>query len=412
MAFNMKYTIESRFLPNRTKRRSGIKMPRIGFIVAHDTGNLGSTAANNVNYYKNSANDIEASAHLFSDDKDILECIPALTGTPEKAWHVLYNRTEDNIMYGDDANDIAIGVEFCFGGNINFDKSYDRYVWLLAYLCHHFGLDPAKHITGHEFLDPGRKTDPTNGLKHGGKTFTALIKDVVVMYKTSGGKKVSGTAVKAVADKEVAEIPSADIYRKVTITTASLNVRNGANVTSPIVGTVKKGNSLWVDKLENGMYRLANGKWISANAEYSTFKSYALGTIKVKANSLNIRDKDSLLQSKVTGELKKGKTAKVYSKRNNMYHLGKGKWISAGEKYLEITPVKKANNNTFFSIGTIVILAEELTIRKGPSFNTADVGTLKKGAKKKVYEIKSGLYRIGSNKWVSAGEKYVKFTKK
>ncbi len=50
--------------------------PGVRFIVAHDTGNPGSTAANNVSYYERSRNDQSASAHIFVDDKEILECIP------------------------------------------------------------------------------------------------------------------------------------------------------------------------------------------------------------------------------------------------------------------------------------------------------------------------------------------------
>ena len=51
--------------------------PGVRFIVAHDTGNPGSTAAANVKYYERSRNEMSASAHIFVDDKEIVECIPA-----------------------------------------------------------------------------------------------------------------------------------------------------------------------------------------------------------------------------------------------------------------------------------------------------------------------------------------------
>ena len=71
--------------------------PFVKFIVAHDTGNPGSTAQNNVSYYEKTNNETEASAHIFIDDKEIIECIPALTSNkPEKAWHVRYNQSQDN----------------------------------------------------------------------------------------------------------------------------------------------------------------------------------------------------------------------------------------------------------------------------------------------------------------------------
>jgi N-acetylmuramoyl-L-alanine amidase len=162
----MKYAIEKKYLTPNSKRRSGIKMPRVHFIVAHDTGNPSSTAVANVNYYEKSRNNISASAHTFIDDKQIIECIPATTGSPEKAWHVLYDKPLDNKLFGDDANDVAIGVELCYGGKVNNNEAYSKYVWYIAYLCYKFNLNPRKNIIGHNELDPERKTDPfKNSLK-------------------------------------------------------------------------------------------------------------------------------------------------------------------------------------------------------------------------------------------------------
>ena len=171
-------------------RRRGIPLSApVRFLVAHDTGNPGSTAAGNVRYYNSTyLTPTPASAHLFVDDRQIVECVPALTGPPEKAWHVLYSRREDNILYGCNANDAAIGVEYCYGGAINADEAYRRYVWLLAYLCVHFGLDPRRDITGHCFLDPGRKTDPVSGLLHSRRSYPQLLADVLATFQSIGGQ--------------------------------------------------------------------------------------------------------------------------------------------------------------------------------------------------------------------------------
>lgn len=183
LTFKMKYAIEKQYLTPNTKRRSGIEMEHVGFIVAHDTGNDGSTARGNVDYYENSRNEKSASAHTFIDDTHIIECIPATTGKPEKAWHVLYDKPLDNKLFGDDANDIAIGVELCYGGKINNKEAYKRYVWYMAYLCYKFQLNPRKHIVGHCDLDPERKLDPTkNAFKKIGITWAQFINDVVAEY--------------------------------------------------------------------------------------------------------------------------------------------------------------------------------------------------------------------------------------
>lgn len=186
MAFLMKYEVKQKLLTKKTKRRSGILMPSVKFIVSHDTGNDGSTALGNVSYYERSNNEKEASAHTFIDDKDIIECIPLTTGQPEKAWHVLYNLTEDNRLYGGNANDIAAGVELCYSyqkGSINNKESYKRYVWYHAYLCFKYNIDPKSNICGHNELDPSRKTDPfKNALKIMNISKSQFIEDIVNEY--------------------------------------------------------------------------------------------------------------------------------------------------------------------------------------------------------------------------------------
>ena len=185
MAFNTKkFPIDKDYI-KKGNARSGRLITKVGFIVAHDTGDSGATAQNEHDYFNNQQP--SASAHTFIDDKVIKEIIPV--DKPEKAWHVLYQKPTDNKMFGDDANDIAIGVELCFGGKIDFSKAYEKYVWYLAYLCHKFGLKPDKHIVSHKILDPERKIDPDNALNRYGKTYKGLLADVLKEYN-SGSQPV------------------------------------------------------------------------------------------------------------------------------------------------------------------------------------------------------------------------------
>lgn len=267
MTFAQKYQIASRYLPAHSARRSGIPMsPGVRFIVAHDTGNPNSTASGNVRYYTNTANREKASAHLFVDDKEIIECIPALTGNPEKAWHVLYNLPTDNQIFGHNANDAAIGIEYCYGTNIDADEAYRKYIWLIAYACHQFDLDPARSVIGHFMLDPHRKTDPVTGLAHSRRTYEQLLRDVVAEYNECTGKS------QPVTQQQWAEIAQTG---KVTVTTR-LNIRKCApstradvyQVIAPgtrlnYVATVSNGesingNSLWY-RDENGNYFWSGG---------------------------------------------------------------------------------------------------------------------------------------------------------
>lgn len=179
--------IREQLIPSGTKRRSGKKMDKVVFIVLHDTGNPNSTALNNVVYYTNSRNEIEASAHIFVDDKEAIMCIPCLTN-PEKAWHVLYSKPYDNQIYGYDANDCAIGVELCYFPNDKTRslKAYQNYVEVVAYLMNYHKI--GVKCSGHEQLDPKRKTDPSNALRYIGKTYNDLIDDIKVAYDKLQGK--------------------------------------------------------------------------------------------------------------------------------------------------------------------------------------------------------------------------------
>jgi peptidoglycan hydrolase-like protein with peptidoglycan-binding domain len=159
----LKYPITQQYISDKWNQRpGGSRIPR--YAVAHDTGNPGSTARQNFAYFN--SRQLSASAHVFIDDKEILVMIP-LT---EKAYHVRSNVS--------DANDWAIGVELCYGGEINFREAYKRYVWFLAYLCQLYNWKPTLQIKGHYQLDPERRKDPVSALAPNGETWESFLADV------------------------------------------------------------------------------------------------------------------------------------------------------------------------------------------------------------------------------------------
>lgn len=182
MSFKMKYQITSKFITPKTDRRPGVPIQKVRFITDHDTGNPGATAMNHYDFYMNNLNGDKSSAQIFVDDKVILEVIPAFKN-PEKAYQVMRSKTKDNELFGYDAIDVSIGVEWCYGGKIDSKESYKKYVWTLAYLCYLYGLDPYKHNIGHFLLDPKRRSDPVSGLKTIGKTYEQFKQDIVNEYK-------------------------------------------------------------------------------------------------------------------------------------------------------------------------------------------------------------------------------------
>lgn len=195
--------IKTSLLPVSSKRRSGrlLLNNKVVFLVAHDTGNPNSSAMANVRYYRNTADVESPSAHIFVDDDEILECIPSITFPAdkiEKAWHVLYTVPVDDKLFGTDANDSAIGVEYCYGPGINSESAYSHYVWVLAYLCKQHGLNPEHDIVSHRILDPSQKRDPDQGLAASGRSYAQLLIDVKTEWLVLTGKAGAEPTVKPV----------------------------------------------------------------------------------------------------------------------------------------------------------------------------------------------------------------------
>jgi len=169
--------IKEQFLPVPSLRRSGEKLDPVQFIVAHDTGGIDGTAANNVNWYTKTAQTEESHAgvHFFVDDQEVIACIPE----DEKAFSVRYNAGIAPNVAPHFMNDCAISIELCyFMDTSRTQKSYDNYTELMAELCKKYSLDPHTALVAHSHLDPSRRTDPENAFSTIGKDWEQFLVDV------------------------------------------------------------------------------------------------------------------------------------------------------------------------------------------------------------------------------------------
>jgi N-acetylmuramoyl-L-alanine amidase len=241
------------------KARPGTPLQGPLFGVAHDIGNGASTADQNRAYFNN--HQPPASAHVFIDDKKILIIIPL----NEKAYHVQYQKPMDNLLFGDDANDAAIGVELCWGGKINFQEAYKRYVWFWAWLCKKYNWNPHKHIVSHKTLDPQRRTDPDNALNKHGITFIQFLEDVKKEMNSEVIANVSPVVKEAVKKKNYLEKGDRgesvkDLQRKFNAIGFNLDVDGiFGDKTDAVVRHFQKQTNLKVDGLagEQTMAKLA-----------------------------------------------------------------------------------------------------------------------------------------------------------
>ncbi len=233
-----------------SRRRPGRPITKVEFIVAHDTGNPGASARAHARWYRNDPNppaNRVSSAHLFVDDLNIVETVPALTEAPEQALHVLYSVTTDNALFGFDANRAAIGVEYCYGGNIAADAAYDRFVFVLARLCKVFSLDPATRITGHHVLDPVRKTDPVGGLAASGRTYDGLLTDVAARFAAVGGNPaaIGSQAVRVGAARATVNLNRRREPTGAAVRTGGFRPGDGVTVAEVVPGQRVMGNDRW-----------------------------------------------------------------------------------------------------------------------------------------------------------------------
>jgi hypothetical protein len=251
MTFTVRYSVTDVLAPISRRRPGRPITPRVAFLVAHDTGNPGATAAAHARWYRNDPNPPKhvSSAHLFVDDVNIVQTVPALD-RPEQALHVLYNRPTDNTLFGFDANRAAIGVEYCYGGGIDADEAYARFVWVLAYLCHRHQLDPSRTITGHHVLDPGRKTDPVVGLGRSGRSYEQLLRDVVDEFVNCGGG-LTAVVAPAAAGR--------------LITTVHLNERSGPARRHRSLAKLSPGTPVTCTGTVQGEAVFGNGTWCATD---------------------------------------------------------------------------------------------------------------------------------------------------
>ena len=127
-------------------------------------------------------------------------------------------------------------------------------------------------------------------------------------------------------------------------------------------------------------------------------------TVKIKVDSLNIRQSASF-DSKVVGTVKKGEVYTIVQVKNGLGLLKSGAgWISMGTAYVEKVATVAAAPKTF----KVRIKCAALNIRKSADFNSAVVGTVKKGEVYTITEEKNGLGHLKSGAgWISMGSSYV-----
>lgn len=94
-------------------------------------------------------------------------------------------------------------------------------------------------------------------------TLSVTIKEYVVDKTPVKKATVSSVTKKVTNPKSIGTM---------TVTAKSIHIRSGPSTSNKVLGYAMNGQKLEVQSVSNGWYSLGNGKYISANSKYSTFK--------------------------------------------------------------------------------------------------------------------------------------------
>ena len=146
--------VEKNLLTLNKFSRPGRKIDSVCGIVIHWTGNAGSSAIQNRNYFESLKKQAEprkyASAHYIVDlDGSVIQCVPE----NEVAYHAGSVFYSDGIeeRLGGYPNAHTIGIELCHpdSSGVFTKETYDSAVELTALLLKKYALNPQKDIYRH-----------------------------------------------------------------------------------------------------------------------------------------------------------------------------------------------------------------------------------------------------------------------
>lgn len=287
---------EDKFININKYARSGKKITKVKKIVIHWTANYGGTAENHFTYFSKSmiASNMKlpekkrryASAHFFVDKNEAL-CILPLN---EIGYHANDGKVRKLEELKPNANYLSIGIEMCVEKDGTFHKNtISRTEDIAVELCKKYKLNPLKDIVRH--YDITGKSCPAPWISNG-KLFTEFKSRVNTKYN---GISKSSTKVE---DNKVL------IDGVVEVLVDDLNLRSNSNTKAPIIRTLNKGSKWKAYKIENGFYNLGGNQWVSASERFVKFTPNNIGTIKITVDSLNIRSGSSLSSPIVSVALK------------------------------------------------------------------------------------------------------------
>lgn len=210
---------------------------RIKYIVIHYTANNGDSAWGNTNYFKSTYRG--ASAHYFVDEGDtIWRCV----SDKNISWHCGggLQGSGGHSYYKICTNSNSIGIEMCsriLNGKYYFkDRTIENCASLVKYLMNRYNV-PISNVIRH--YDVTGKICPE-----------PFVRDINVW--NSFKARIGGASVATLKP---------GVYKVVNCT--SLNIRSTNSTSGFIIGSLKPGDQITINEINNGWGKLDSNGWVS-----------------------------------------------------------------------------------------------------------------------------------------------------
>lgn len=271
----------------------GRALASIGYVTLHNTG-LVDVKANNFHRSLKTQNSLsngrQASWTFTVDDIEIYQETKANWET----WHAGNSTGNKN----------SISIEMCMWSDKEKQrKTYENAAALTAKLLKHYGLGLDKVVQHNKWSGKNCPQYLRAG-KHG-FNWNWFMDRVKAHYN---GTASNTTSTNSTTNSSVEK----RIVGTVEVLSDTLNVRKDADFNSSVVSTLKKGQKVNIMAIKNGLYKIQEGQWISANSKYVKFTEVKTDVYEVTANSLNVR-KGRGSEHAAVGSLKKGDRIAIWS---------------------------------------------------------------------------------------------------
>ena len=392
------------------------------YIIVHDTDNNGYRADAYAHYTYFNNNYVEASAHYFVDDKEVVQTV----NDNLVAWHSGDRYAGVTPKVPDAKNSNSIGVEMCVNRDGNYDKTYENTIKVVKELMKRHNI-PASNVIMHN--DASGKYCSRKMLDNP-ELWKNFKKE---LEKSEGGNSTNQGNGSNNSTNDSGNNQGAGNHKEGIVSANNLNLRKGPSITHEVIGVLTKdtkvnilGNSGDFLKIEsNGLVGYVHKDYITQKNENGgegsnngsspnngeSDNNQSAGDHKegiVSANNLNIRKGPSITYE-VIGVLIKDTKVKVIGREGEFLKIEGSNLVGyVHEDYVilengnNIGGLENENNSNNESSNTGntnkykdgIVNVENLNFRRGPSTTYEVIGVLVKDTKVKALESHGEFLKI------------------